>query len=218
MNKFEKIQYEIEREIERSFPETSERMIVKTKRSPEFIRHQFIDTVNNIKGIKDMKVNDPNRFRQIIDKVKKKYDDLYEEIETEIFAMEERIYDMARGDYAIQQEVEDEDDISNEDIPEEMIAEFVSEEWHHNMENRFNWAKDYFPDSRQIEVDNYNPIHDFMSKYVYPIENEIKEVYNDFINMDKKVKDNIRRNYQNIFNYIFDESKNLVWDRTYRGR
>jgi archaellum component FlaC len=216
MSKIDTIQREIERTIEASFPRTDDRKMSKAKGSPSFIRHQFIDTINNIKDIKTVYLEDKNKFKQLLDKAKQKYENVYEEIENAIYEMEDRIYNMAKSDYAIQNDIEDEDEVFNDDIPGEMIAEFISEEWHHNMENRYDWAKDYFPDSRSFSIEDHDPINDFLHSYVYPIEEEINEIYKEFININKSIKDNIRKNYNNIYNYIFEETPNLIWERKYR--
>ena len=220
MSKIGIIFHAIERDKDLAIPKTSDRKLQLTKGSAQLIRHQFIDAVNNYLNKKsEIEANELiknlKKYKQIIDKVKNKFDELYVEISDVIYEMEERIYQMAKEDYALEQGIEDFDEIEeidNYDIPDEIINSFIKGEWHHNIESRYDWARDYFPMSGSIEIEKQDPWNSFVSRYVDEIQREIENTYKDYIDIEKRVKNNIKKNNVNIFDYIFEKTHALNWD------
>ena len=230
MSKLEAIAEVFQRDRDLALPRTSDRKMKQAKGSTDFIRHQFITSVvdyldkNSDLSPSEMQSKNPKKFNQILKKVYEKYQEVVEEIVDHMDDTEERITRMAKEDYIYKKaEYRDDDDedwdeeeaIENVDWydVQDIIAEFIPEEFHHNIKGRYPWVSDYFPQSIDPSTIKGNePWGTFMSRYVDPIVKELEDIYSDFVNVDKKLKDNINKNKQNLFDFIFSDSDHLQWD------
>lgn len=231
MNKLDDIQNAIKRDRDLIFPQTSDRKMKMKKGTHEFIREQFIDTFNNALDKKadtnEEKINfmytKPDEYKALLKKVYEKFEDIVSEIYDHMDETEERILRMAKEDYIYKQGLdndEDEDwdeDEAIEDVDwydvQDIVFEFIPEEFHHNIKGRYTWADDYFPQSIDRGVlQEHDPWGSFRSRYVDSIGDELDDIFKEFLGLDKKLQDNIRKNYQNIFDFIFEEVDRLNWD------